>query len=1455
MKKMSVVFGWLLGRFIAAILLVVSFAFSVSSLFAASDVDFVALMRELDPDKEHWSMTTKYPGRYSNSDINNVVDGNKNTDWQTGSGDKAQYMTDAFVYSISPEWNSAASFVPKSYALEFTQQYSPLSIELYGSNVVTKAWDKLHVCTIEDGLSNVTLGGEFENTMHYRTYRIDVLKTRASQGNYFYFAEFSIKGDYLTTENFMVSASPVECGEVEPGYGNNSGLEVGQSIPCRASSEWIKADETLRAVCKGYTLSNIVYNADGIFESFTHERTVANVNQFTYTHPENAGTLLTWLWECYPRVNLISADDAAGAVEVTVDGRVIEPGEYIKDGSTIHVKAIPNEGFHFVGWDGVLADDAFRAEAEFDAVLAVKHFDAQAQFLPNDDKGLVLYVSPTGNDNHAGLTKGLPKATIENAYSTVVTAMDAAGEGYRGEIRVFPGDYTMQGRELVIDKPVTITGYEGAREEIVLHAKTDKNTTHGRHFVITGDAVIANLTMADGYLKEGNLDSVDQYDSNGGSIKMSSGLVTNCVVRDSECYYYGGGIYLEGNPDCPPKVVDCLFRNCAAARHGPKGWAVAFRGGTDATTAEKPVAAVVERCRILDSKTTWYAYSAVYMDLNGAILRDTEISGVNWGTRNDYNYAFTGGGLYLSKGLVDRCIITNCVRETDAVCPQKGGGVFMKGGILHNCLIAGNDALELGGGVYAENGTLINNTIADNYTVNADSAGLYINGSSVVVVNNILAHNQQNGASAINNVAFGGLNTCSYFDYNLLSPESALDGTHVNASKLGANNQFTTSFFENHEIKPYSYKLSAASPAIDAAATIEQLRETGKLNSVFSSIPFLNLESNADISGKLNSRPLQGLASSGTALPDVGCYEANDYRNQPLSCSFTQDRISGVIEIPLDKRDGSKEAGAELENAYVPVTFTAGLNCGGTTAESAANGSFKYRWTIYDSDGAAVYTSDLIANANTFTHRFGFGEFDVELYAEHVSESAKKASYRLKKAVRIAGPTAYVNPNGKNIAPYWNWEDGAHYINDAYNALVTDNKLNEGAYCVLVTNGTHYIKGTLLSVSTPVEIKSVNGAEVTIIEAHGADDPATQEKAALRRIIKIDHEAAVLDGFTLTDAINNTSVGATGDLNLGTMKNCLIKGNKTTGNTRGATAGIKMSGGRIENCVFTANEADYAYQNDALVMTGGVVTDCIFTNSLSCNWWGVVSVGGGVLTNAVIANNAPPGFPDGAQLGTTATGLKLEGGTVVNCIITNNTALSSQGARSAGVYMTSGTLRGCYISGNNTAVYKGGSTSTLYICHGAGLYQEGGTVENCTIINNGLEMGTGHGVSIKSGKAFRNNIVAGNGLTNLFFEAEAATNIVTTSCIYPGEVGDATYGNGPYVSALTAEGKGNKFEDPKLLDNGTPRLSSPCVNAGAYQPWMNGAFDLFGTKRIRGKSVDIGALECAKSVGTMIILK
>jgi hypothetical protein len=60
-------------------------------------------------------------------------------------------------------------------------------------------------------------------------------------------------------------------------------------------------------------------------------------------------------------------------------------------------------------------------------------------------------------------------------------------------------------------------------------------------------------------------------------------------------------------------------------------------------------------------------------------------------------------------------------------------------------------------------------------------------------------------------------------------------------------------------------------------------------------------------------------------------------------------------------------------------------------------------------------------------------------------------------------------------------------------------------------------------------------------------------------------------------------------------------------------------------------------------------------------------------------------------------------------------------------------------------------------------------------------------------------------------------------------------------------GSGNTTNRPEFVDvaAGNYRLKarSPCINTGANQLWMNGAFDLDGERRVRSGTVDRGAYE------------
>ncbi|MBQ6924564.1 MAG: hypothetical protein IJQ73_07980, partial [Kiritimatiellae bacterium] len=53
------------------------------------------------------------------------------------------------------------------------------------------------------------------------------------------------------------------------------------------------------------------------------------------------------------------------------------------------------------------------------------------------------------------------------------------------------------------------------------------------------------------------------------------------------------------------------------------------------------------------------------------------------------------------------------------------------------------------------------------------------------------------------------------------------------------------------------------------------------------------------------------------------------------------------------------------------------------------------------------------------------------------------------------------------------------------------------------------------------------------------------------------------------------------------------------------------------------------------------------------------------------------------------------------------------------------------------------------------------------------------------------------------------------------------------------------------------RSNSPCRDAGVTESWMNGALDVYRQPRIDNPkhSVDIGAAECQKTEGTVLIMR
>ncbi len=174
--------------------------------------------------------------------------------------------------------------------------------------------------------------------------------------------------------------------------------------------------------------------------------------------------------------------------------------------------------------------------------------------------------------------------------------------------------------------------------------------------------------------------------------------------------------------------------------------------------------------------------------------------------------------------------------------------------------------------------------------------------------------------------------------------------------------------------------------------------------------------------------------------------------------------------------------------------------------------------------------------------------------------------------------------------------------------------------------------------------------------------------------------------------------------------------------------------------------------------------------------------------------------------------------------------------------MTGGTLCSCLIAGNRiTDGHEGSERKTT-----AGIYRTGGTVENCTIVNNIAGSGCGGYYSENSdaGKCV-NTIIYGNinGVAtdshNGTSGVEGADNNLSTSAT---NTLSSCYADDPIFMM--------KGEHPYDLNR-----SSPCVNSAVELPRMVDTFDIKGAKRIFNKRPDIGCYERSISPATVIILQ
>lgn len=417
------------------------------------------------------------------------------------------------------------------------------------------------------------------------------------------------------------------------------------------------------------------------------------------------------------------------------------------------------------------------------------------------------------------------------------------------------------------------------------------------------------------------------------------------------------------------------------------------------------------------------------------------------------------------------------------------------------------------------------------------------------------------------------------------------------------------------------------------------------------------------------------------------------------------------------------------------------------------------------------------------------------------------------------------------VAPYTNWATATTNIQLAINEAGGSGGL------VLVTNGVYTGPGksvgsygvTMLGVTNGVTLRSVNGPEVTIINGLGN-----------KRGVIISN--AVVEGFTFTNCIGGgflTYKGGGGALVAGKARlvNCILTGNR--GENYGGGAAV-FSGGEVSGCVVRANYATTA-GGGLCMYEGGLVVDCVVSNNLVSGTAGARGGGialevGGVVSNCVIVNNTSHMqgggvsiFTNGQVVGSFIAcniartnmdygeggGAYLhQGGTMINCVFSNNFGLWQGGA--VKFYYPGGLVRGCVMQDNQTLGWGGGI-----------MFRSGGRAESCTIVNNSAS-DTGGGVYLYNpGGSNLNCIIyhnTGNDIANPY------PGSVAYSCISTGVTGEGNITNEPAFVDLNGR-------DCRLSTN------SPCINRATNQAWMAYALDIAGNPRICNEIADMGAFE------------
>ena len=439
-----------------------------------------------------------------------------------------------------------------------------------------------------------------------------------------------------------------------------------------------------------------------------------------------------------------------------------------------------------------------------------------------------IYVSPTGGDVY-------PYATPETAATDLNVATNLAARlaksGASTTLKLLPGTYERT-EALVVPPKTTLCGV-GPLGSVVL-TRTTKGD--GVVHVDSVDSVVSNLAVRGGI----GIGTYQQKVPGPSGVWVKKGKIFNCEISgctvDRERYEnercHAQALVLGQSTTASGCIITNNVGSFGTLRPGndyPRGAAVYMQ----------------DRSRLEKSEVAWNTgniggISVTFVN-NATTYNEAYV--VSCQIHDNHAYGTGGGMLNEGHALLQKCTI--CNNQTDGT----GGGIRATGGDtkMFNCLIAGNTAGAEGGGLHASSfyANIYHCTFVDNE--GTSGGGLYraasTGGYAPEIVDTIFARNKSDDDMEVTGDTNWGVNLTNCFlpTGRFYSRGSRKDNVVADDPK-----------FVNAAAG--DYRLMRRSPCVDAGTS-----EYGDYAAYLKS----------DLDG--TERPQVG--KSGSALPDIGCYE------------------------------------------------------------------------------------------------------------------------------------------------------------------------------------------------------------------------------------------------------------------------------------------------------------------------------------------------------------------------------------------------------------------------------------------------------------------------------------------------------------------------------------------------------------------------------------------------------